>query len=180
MSLFPDSSAAWAALVIVVLPLLIIGAGELVERMRQRDSPFQPAVSTVRVWVVPLLTVWMVARALFDVATDNIFLRFLGSAIILSGATAALSALRVVAADLADRPRRTGRRPIPAAARAAATAADPRDPVGPDRRRVGRQPVRRAHRARRHVARDLVRPPGHPQRYRLGIHLAGRSAVRPG
>jgi small-conductance mechanosensitive channel/CRP-like cAMP-binding protein len=113
MSLFPDASAAWAALVIVVLPLLIIGAGELVERMRQRDSPFQPAVSTVRVWVVPLLTVWIVARALLDIATDNIFLRFLGSAIILSAATAALSALRVVAADLADRPRRTGRRPIP-------------------------------------------------------------------
>ena len=113
MSLFPDSSAAWAALVIVVLPLLIIGAGELVERMRQRDSPFQPAVSTVRVWVVPLLTVWIVARALLDVATDNVFLRLLGSAIILAGASAALSALRVVAADLADRPRRTGRRPIP-------------------------------------------------------------------
>ena len=113
MSLFPDSNAAWAALIIVVLPLLIIGAGELVERMRQRDSAFQPAVSTLRVWVVPLLTVWVLARALLDVAADNIVVRFLGSAIILAAATAALSALRVVATDLADRPRRTGRRPIP-------------------------------------------------------------------
>ena len=113
MNLFPDSNSGWAALIIVLLPLLIIGAGELVERMRQRDSPFQPAVSTLRVWVVPLLTVWVLARALLDVSADNVFLRFLGSAIIISAATAALSALRVVAPDLADRPRRTGRRPIP-------------------------------------------------------------------
>ncbi len=79
MSLFPDSSAAWAALIIVVLPLLIIGAGELEERLRQRDSPYQPAVSTIRVWVVPLLTVWVLARALLDVATDTILLGFVGT-----------------------------------------------------------------------------------------------------
>lgn len=113
MSLFPDSNAAWAALIIVLLPLLIIGAGELQERLRQRDSRFQPAVSTLRVWVVPLLTVWVLARALLDVSADNVLLRFLGSAIIVSAAIAALSAVRVVAAELTDRPRRTGRRPIP-------------------------------------------------------------------
>ena len=102
MSLFPDSNAAWAALIIVLLPLLIIGAGELQERLRQRDSRFQPAVSTLRVWVVPLLTVWVLARALLDVSADNVLLRFLGSAIIVSAAIAALSAVRVVAAELTD------------------------------------------------------------------------------
>jgi small-conductance mechanosensitive channel/CRP-like cAMP-binding protein len=112
-SLFLDSSAAWAALIIVALPLLIIGAGELEERMRQRDSKFQPMVSTIRVWVVPLLTLWVLARALFDVDQSNILLRLLGSGILLSSATAALSALRVVVAELLDRPRRTGRRAIP-------------------------------------------------------------------
>jgi small-conductance mechanosensitive channel/CRP-like cAMP-binding protein len=112
-SLFPDSSAAWAALIIVVLPLLIIGAGELEERLRQRDSKLQPTVSIIRVWVVPLITLWVLARALFDIAKDNIFLSLLGSAALLFGASAALSALRVVIAGLADRPRQTGRRPIP-------------------------------------------------------------------
>jgi small-conductance mechanosensitive channel len=111
--LFPDSSGAWAALIIVVLPLLIIGTGEVEERLRQRDSKFQPSVSTVRVWVVPLLTLWILARVLLDVASDNLFMRVLGSAVLLAGTSAALSALRVVVADLADRPRRTGRRPIP-------------------------------------------------------------------
>jgi len=111
--LFAESSAAWAALIIVVLPLLIIGAGELEERLRQRDSPFQPTISTIRIWVVPLLTLWILARSLLDVQTDNLFLQLLGSAVLLSAATAALSALRVVVAEMADRPRRTGRRPVP-------------------------------------------------------------------
>jgi small-conductance mechanosensitive channel len=112
-SLFPDSNAAWAALLIVILPLLIIGSRELEERLRQRDSPYQPAIATLRVWVVPLLTVWVLARVLLDVADDNLLIQFLGSAVILAAASAALSAFRVVVAGLVDRPQRTGRRPIP-------------------------------------------------------------------
>ncbi|MBT8240676.1 MAG: mechanosensitive ion channel family protein, partial [Acidimicrobiia bacterium] len=112
-SLFLDSNAALAGLIIIVLPLLIIGTGELEERLRQRDSKFQATVTTIRVWVVPLLTVWVLARVLFEVDDDNFVIQLLGSAVLLSGATAGLSALRVVVADLAGRPRRTGRRPIP-------------------------------------------------------------------
>ena len=111
--LFPVPSAAWAALIIIVLPLLIIGSGEVEERLRQRDSPYQPAVVTLRIWVVPLLTMWVLARALLDVADDNLFIQVLGSAVMLAAAVAALSAFRVVVTELADRPRRTGRRPIP-------------------------------------------------------------------
>jgi small-conductance mechanosensitive channel len=112
-NLFPDSNAAWAALIIIALPLLIIAAGELEERLRQRDSPYQPAIGTMRVWAVPLLTVWVLARALLDVADDNLFAQLLGSAVLLAASIAALSALRVIVAELADRPARTGRRPIP-------------------------------------------------------------------
>jgi small-conductance mechanosensitive channel/CRP-like cAMP-binding protein len=111
--LFPDSNAAWAALVIVILPLLIIASRELEERLRQRDSPYQPAIGTLRVWVVPLLTVWVLTRTLLDFADDNVFIQLLGSAVVIAAATATLSAFRVVVAELADRPRRTGRRPIP-------------------------------------------------------------------
>ena len=112
--LFTDSNAAWAALIIVVLPLLIIGTGEFEERLRQRDSEFRPAVSTLRVWVVPLVTIWVLARALFDLGTDNLLMQLLGSAILLTGAIAAGAALRVAVAWLADQPARTGRRPVPA------------------------------------------------------------------
>jgi small-conductance mechanosensitive channel/CRP-like cAMP-binding protein len=112
-SLFQDVNSAWAALLIVTLPLVIIGTGEFEERLRQRDSPFKDAVSTVRVWVVPLATVWVLGSILFEVSADNVFQQVLGSVIVLAGATAALSALGVVALRLTDQPRRTGRRPIP-------------------------------------------------------------------
>lgn len=111
--LFNDSDAAWAAVIIILLPLLIIGAGEFEERLRQRDSEFRNAVSTLRVWVVPLVTVWVLSRALFDLPNDNPLMQLLGSAIVLSGAVAALSALRVFVRWLADQPARTGRRPVP-------------------------------------------------------------------
>ncbi len=112
-TLFLDSNAALAGLIIIVLPLLIIGVGELQERLRQRDSRFQATVSTVGAWVVPLLTLWVLARVLLDVEDDNLWLQLLGSAVLLAGATAGLSALRVVVADLAGRPRRSGGRPVP-------------------------------------------------------------------
>lgn len=111
--LFTNTNAAWAALIIVLLPLVIIGAGELEERLRQRDSPYRDAISTLRAWVVPLLTVWILARALFDIGTDNLFLQVLGTALLLSGAAVVLSALRVVIAGLVDRPRRGDRRAVP-------------------------------------------------------------------
>ena len=94
--LFADSNAAWAALIIVLLPLLIIGTGELEEQLRQRDSKLQEAVGLVRVWVVPLFTVWMLARTLFDVAQENLFIRLLGTALLLACASAGLSALRAL------------------------------------------------------------------------------------
>ena len=111
-SLFRDPSAGWAALLIVVLPLVIIGAGEVEERLRQSDSPFRPAISIVRAWVVPLVAVWALIRALFDVADTNLFVQLLSSALVISIAIAGLSALAVVAGWLGSRTR-DGRRSIP-------------------------------------------------------------------
>jgi len=111
--LFTDSDAGWAAIIIVLLPLLVIGTREFEERLRQRDSEFRDAVSTMRVWVVPMVTIWVLGRALFDLSDDNPLLQLLGSAILIASAIAAASALRVVVAWLADQPARTGRRPIP-------------------------------------------------------------------
>ncbi len=112
-TLFPDSSAAWAAVLIVVLPLLIIGSGELEERLRQRDSEFRRAFSIVRVWVVPLLTVWLLARALFETDPENPLLRLLGSALLISTAAATLAALKVLVARVADRPKTSNRPSVP-------------------------------------------------------------------
>ncbi len=111
--LFHDPNVAWAALLVVALPLLIIGASELEERMRQRDSAFQYTVSITRIWIVPLLTLWALLRAVFDVERDNIVVRLLASALVLAAAAALLSALTLVTAGLIDRPPRDGRRQLP-------------------------------------------------------------------
>jgi len=112
-TLFTSSSAAWAALLIVFLPLLIIGSGEVEERLRQRDSEFRGAVSIIRVWVVPLLTLWLLTRALFDTDGENPFLRLLSSGLLISAAAATLAALRVVVSRLVDRPKTSNRPSVP-------------------------------------------------------------------
>jgi small-conductance mechanosensitive channel/CRP-like cAMP-binding protein len=110
---FQGSNVLVAAVVIVVLPALIIGVGELEERLRQRESSFGPAVATLRVWVVPLTAVWLLLRTLFDVDRTNLFARFVGTALLLALAAATLSAFGVVVSRIADRPRRSGKRSVP-------------------------------------------------------------------
>ena len=110
---FEASNVLVASIVIVVLPALIIGVGELEERLRQRDSSFGPAVSTLRVWVVPLTAVWMLLRTLFEVESSNPIVRMFATALVLAVAAAALSAFGVLVSRVADRPRRSGQRAVP-------------------------------------------------------------------
>ncbi len=107
------SNVLVASIVIVVLPALIIGVGEVEERLRQRDSSFGPSVAIVRVWVVPFAAVWLLARTLFEFEPDTIFTRFVASGMSLSIAAALLSGFAVVVGRISDRPRRSGRRPVP-------------------------------------------------------------------
>lgn len=107
------SPATWAGIVIIALPALIIGVGELEERLRQRDSPYRDAIAILRVWVVPLIAVWILSRTLFETAPDNVGLRVLDSAVVVALAAVLLSALRVVITRYTDRPRRRGHRAVP-------------------------------------------------------------------
>ncbi len=110
---FRDPAAGWAALLVVVLPLLIIGIGEVEERLRQRDSPLGPTVSILRTWVVPLLALWALVAVLFDPGSENIVIRAVASALIIAASSAALAALGVLIGRMRDRPRAEGRRSIP-------------------------------------------------------------------
>ena len=110
---FEASNVLVASIVIVLLPALIIGVGELEERLRQRDSSLRPSVAIVRVWVVPLTAAWLLVSALFDVDTSRFGVRLLGTALLLAVAAALLSAFRVLVGRIADRPRRSGRRSVP-------------------------------------------------------------------
>jgi small-conductance mechanosensitive channel len=111
--IFRDPAAGWAALLVVVLPLLIIGIGEVEERLRQRDSMLGPSISIMRTWVVPLLALWALMIVLFDPGSDNVLIRAVASVLLIATSAAALAALRVLVGRVRDRPRTEGRRSIP-------------------------------------------------------------------
>ena len=58
-----------------VRPVLVIGVGELEERLRQRDSVFTGIVATIRRWAIPLFTVWALARGLLDLEPSRAVVR---------------------------------------------------------------------------------------------------------
>ena len=110
--IFRDPTAGWAAILVVVLPLLIIGIGELEERLRQRDSSLQRPVGIVRTWVLPLFAVWALDRVLFDPGDRNVVLLAVGSALVIAAGAAGLAALAIVTERIRNRPRE-GRRSVP-------------------------------------------------------------------
>ena len=110
---FRDPNAGWAALLVIVLPLIIIASGEIEERLRQRDSMLRRSVSILRGWVVPLLAAWALATVLFDPGAENPFIRIVESALVIALSASSLTALAVLIGRLRDRPRTEGRRSLP-------------------------------------------------------------------
>jgi small-conductance mechanosensitive channel/CRP-like cAMP-binding protein len=95
---FREGSIAWALALVVIVPLLIVAAGELDERLRQRDSALRPVVAVLRWWTLPLFAFWVIATAVFTVPSNNVVIRLVATGVLLSAAVAALAAVRVVIA----------------------------------------------------------------------------------
>jgi hypothetical protein len=66
------ASALWATVVIVVVPLVIIAAAEVDERLRQRESPLRSAVAILRNWTLPAFSVWAIARPVLGLEDDGV------------------------------------------------------------------------------------------------------------
>jgi small-conductance mechanosensitive channel len=109
---FRDGSAAWAAVLVVVVPLFLIGIGELEERLRQRDSRLQRPVAIFRTWVLPLFAVWALARVLIRSDGADPVLRLVESALVVTTGAAALAALTIGVDHIRERPS-DGRRSVP-------------------------------------------------------------------
>jgi len=112
-SLFSEPAAAWAIGVTILLPLLILGFGELGERLRQSGSSFQSTVSLVRSWVLPLFALWILATAVLEIEGDRAAVRWLATAVIIAMTIAALSLLRAVVSVIRIRSGAPGRRKVP-------------------------------------------------------------------
>lgn len=108
-----SSDAFWAVLVIVVVPVAVLAAAELDERLRQRDSAVRTAVGVLRSWVLPILAAWIVLVPVLGVDTEQWYVRFVASALVVSAAIAALALLRTVLAGITTRRRAAGRGAVP-------------------------------------------------------------------
>lgn len=105
-----EQSTVWAIVLIVVLPIVIIGIGEVEERLRQRDSAFTRPVALLRTWAIPLFAAWVLLRSLFGISDTTLVIRVLGTGVVISLAAVALGVLRILLDQLGGRSTDSGRR----------------------------------------------------------------------
>lgn len=114
MSVFLDDPlAVWAAVLVVVLPILIVAGGEVEERLRQRRSPLTQPVATLRTWVLGLATLWVLVVMVFGVSREKVFVRALSTAVVIALIAAALQLLQYLTDRARQRAQLPGGRGIP-------------------------------------------------------------------
>lgn len=108
-----SASGTWTAIVIVVVPLLVIAASEVDERLRQRDSSIRSALSVFRLWSLPLFAAWALLVPVLDRDRDAPLVVAVTSALVVSVTIGCLRLLRIGVDAIRSRPRAEGRGPVP-------------------------------------------------------------------
>jgi small-conductance mechanosensitive channel len=106
-----DATLLWVVVFVVVTPLVVIGSGELEGRLRYRDSRFVSAVSTLRLWVLPLVATWLVAGAILGF--DSFIAHLLASAALIAVAADVIAVVRVLLNAVRERSASGARRQVP-------------------------------------------------------------------
>ena len=112
-TLLTSTDALWAALLVVLLPVLIIGAGEVQERLRQRGSLLEKPVATFRNWVLPLAALWILVVLIFNVSETNILSRAIATAALIAVTAAILQVVRYFTEEARARSKIPGTRHVP-------------------------------------------------------------------
>ena len=112
-TLLTSTDALRAALLVVLLPVLIIGAGEVQERLRQRGSLLEKPVATFRNWVLPLAALWILVVPIFDVSETNILSRSIATAALIAVTAALLQVVRYFTEEARARSKIPGTRNVP-------------------------------------------------------------------
>lgn len=113
MRSFGDTSALWAVVVIVVVPLAIIVVAELDERLRQRESALRSSVVTLRNWTLPFFAIWALLVPVLGLDGGDFVVRAAGTGLVLSIAVAVYGVIGRLVADVRSRPAVPGRRAVP-------------------------------------------------------------------
>lgn len=113
MRSFGETSAVWAVVVIVVVPIAIIVAAELDERLRQRESALRPSVVTLRNWALPFFAIWALLVPVLGLDGGDFVVRAAGTGLVLSIAVAVYGVIGRLVSDVRSRPPVPGRRAVP-------------------------------------------------------------------
>jgi len=103
----------WAIVFIVALPILIILAGELQERLRLRGSLLEKPLGTLRNLFLPAATALVIALGLFDIDKTSLLARVLSTVVVATATIAALQAIRYAFARARERSQTPGVRSVP-------------------------------------------------------------------
>ena len=106
-----DATMVWVVVFIVVTPFVVIGSGELEGRLRYRDSPFVPVVSTLRLWVLPLVAIWLVAGAILGFG--SVVVRLIASGALVAMSADLIALVRVFISMVQARAASGARRQVP-------------------------------------------------------------------
>ena len=101
----------WTAAFIIIAPIVIIGAGELEERLRYRDSPFVPTVSILRTWVLPLLAILVVSGGFLGF--DSVLVRLVATASVIAVTADLIAVMAVFVTALKQRSEDDTRKHVP-------------------------------------------------------------------
>ena len=103
----------WSLAVIVVVPVVIVGAAEVEERLRQAESPLGAPVHTFRTWVLPLFAAWALLVPVLAVSSDAWYQRLVSTGLVLALAVTGWQILGIVGRGIRTRPSEPGRRAVP-------------------------------------------------------------------
>ena len=103
MNISGGTSATWAVVMIVVIPVVIIAAAELDERLRQRRSALRKAVLVLRNWGLPFFAIWALLVPVIGVDSNSSTARMAATGLLLAISTAVLSVLAVIIREIRRR-----------------------------------------------------------------------------
>ncbi|MGI9596506.1 MAG: mechanosensitive ion channel domain-containing protein, partial [Acidimicrobiales bacterium] len=95
MTFLLEARTLLSILVILAVPAAVVAAGELDERLRQRESPYRRPIPILRNWVLPSLAAWAVLSIVVDLEPDHLAVLLASTALVVSLSALALSVIRV-------------------------------------------------------------------------------------
>ena len=103
----------WAAAFIILMPIVVLVATELEERLRQRESPLRRPVVLARNWALPAFALWALFVPVLGIATDSPVVVVVATWFHVAVTVVILSTLRVLIDAIRNRSARGDMQSVP-------------------------------------------------------------------